>query len=71
MFDEVRLAKPKVVGLDILFPEPQKTTWEPDFASTTRPVKDGTFVGKSHEVDHDKLAAVREHAILGELPRVG
>jgi class 3 adenylate cyclase/CHASE2 domain-containing sensor protein len=64
MFDEVRLAHPKVVGLDILFSEPQKPAWEPMFAATTRPVRDDKFVGESVKVDHDK--------ILGEsLKRLG
>jgi class 3 adenylate cyclase len=55
MFDEVRLAGPKVVGLDILFPEPQKPGWEPEFSATTQPVRGDTFVGESRKVDHDKV----------------
>src|SRR5207302_8800722 len=45
IFDELGRAKPKVVASDIIFPEPQKVSYEPR--------GDGTF----ERIDHDALLA--------------
>jgi hypothetical protein len=50
--DEIALAKPKVVGFDIVFPEQQKVTWEPAVAST-QPIDVEAYDGPILKVDDD------------------
>jgi class 3 adenylate cyclase len=55
MFDEIALAKPKVVGLDIMFSEHQKPTLEPmDGVTTTQPAQGATYAGPAKWVMYDE-----------------
>ena len=64
MVDEVALAKPKVLGLDITFPEPQPIELRPEQPPATQPAHGQPYAGPSRYVDRD--------AIFGEsLKRLG
>jgi class 3 adenylate cyclase/CHASE2 domain-containing sensor protein len=54
MVDEMTLAQPKVVGLDILFTEPQKLGWVPPSPGKAQKVGDAVR-GDFTPVDHDAL----------------
>src|SRR4051812_45947510 len=54
MFDEVALARPKVVGLDIMFSEHQKPTLEPGALATTRPAQGAVYSGPAKWVLYDE-----------------
>jgi class 3 adenylate cyclase len=55
MMDEVALAGPKVVGLDVIFPEAQAPDWRPqgDPAPAARPGHGTVVRGPFEAVDHD------------------
>lgn len=57
LIDELALARPKVVGLDIIFPERQKPGYVPPPGATPKPVGPDRVEGEFALIDHDKLFA--------------
>jgi class 3 adenylate cyclase/CHASE2 domain-containing sensor protein len=54
--DELALAKPKVVGLDITLPDREEPVLRPDAAvAATQPASAETFVGTARWVDNDRV----------------